>query len=332
MSDWFRGNKDVCEFIQMWIGYCLTGQTTRQDFLIAWGNKAGNGKSLLWGTILSILLGDMDGFYRTITSDALSTERVGNNDQLYNLNGSRFAFLSEPRRAKGTQIDNEILKTLTGDKRFTVEAKYKNALTFLLMCKFAMACNDMPDLKFDDEGTLRRIIIVEQNVCFVDAEKYASASEADKASGAVKLKDDAFIKALLANVEGLMKWALDGASRYVDNPRMPAPKELTKAKGKAMGEADVLGNWIKASIRNFTMVEPHLRPAGWDRKNLKFKTVKDLLRTEHLNFGQNQAGFNKKFKEKLEALGFEVGGREDKGDQYIRFAEEIGDEVEHVEE
>jgi P4 family phage/plasmid primase-like protien len=330
-SDWFKGNKPVCEFIQMWLGYCLTGYTTRQDFFIAWGNKAGNGKSLLWGTILSLLLGEEKGFYRTITSDALSSERVGNNDQLYDLNGSRFAFLSEPRRAKGTQIDNEILKTLTGDKSFTVEAKYKNALTFRLMCKFAMACNDMPDLKFEDEGTLRRILIGEQNVCFLDPEKYELASEEDKASGAVKRKDDSFIKALLENVEGIMKWALEGANMYIDDPRKAPPPELTKAKAKAMGEADVLGNWIKASIRNFTAIEPSKRPSGWERKNLKFKTVKDILRSEHLNFGQNQAGFNKRLKEKLESLGFEVGGREDKGDQYIRYAEETPDEVEHVE-
>jgi hypothetical protein len=327
-SDWFKGNKAVCDFIQMWIGYCLTGYTTRQDFFIAWGNKAGNGKSLLWGTILSMLLGENDGFYRTITSDALSTERVGNNDQLYNLNGARFAFLSEPRRAKGTQIDNEILKTLTGDKSFTVEAKYRNALTFRLMAKFAMACNDMPDLKFEDEGTIRRVLIGEQNVCFLDPDKYDAASEEDKRTGAVKRKDDAFIKALLANTEGLMKWALDGANRYIDDPRIAPPPELTKAKAKAMGEADVLGNWLRASIRNLATAA--VKPAGWERKNLKFKTIKDILRTEHLNFGQNLAGFNKKLKEKLEALGFEIGGREDKGDQYVRCADEIPDEVELV--
>jgi len=322
--DWFGQDADVARFVQFWIGYCLTGHTTRQDFLVIWGTKAGNGKSLLWGTILSILL---DKYYRTITSDALSTERVGNNDQLYNLNGGRFAFLSEPRRAKGTKIDNEIVKTITGDKYFTAEAKYKNAITFKLQAKVGMACNDMPDFKFDDKGTYRRVRVCEQNCEFLDPADYEKADPSAKASKRVMLKDDAFIADLLENTEGLMLWALEGASLFVDNPRMEAPEAMNSAKKKAVDETDVLGNWIKANIRNLRALEVADKPAGWERKNLKFKAVKDMMRLQNVNMGQNVVGFNKRFKEKLEALGYEVGGREDKGDQYIRYADEVPDEM-----
>lgn len=304
--DWFGQNVDVAKFIQYWIGYALTGFTTRQDFLIAWGTKAGNGKSLLWGKIMAILL---DKYYRTITSDALSTERVGNNDQLFNLNGARFAFLSEPRRAKGAKIDNEIVKTLTGDESFTVEAKYKNAITFKLSAKFGMACNDMPDIKFEDKGTYRRVKVAEQNCEFIDPADYEVADEEAKEKKRIMVKDDDFIKRLLENVEGLMLWALEGASLYIDNPRMEAPEAMSSAKDKAVNENDFLGIWIRGNI---------IKGKG----NLKFKRVKEMLNAQNETLGQRVQGFNRKLKEKLEMLGFEVGGREDKGDQYIRGAEE----------
>ena len=308
--DWYGQDAEVAEFIQYWIGYCLTGYTNRQDFLIIWGTKAGNGKSLVYGKIVSLLLHD---YYRMITSDALSTERVGNNDQLYNLNGARFAFLSEPRRAKGTKIDNEIVKTLTGDESFTVEAKYKNAITFKLQAKFAMACNDMPEIKFDDKGTYRRVKVAEQNCEFVDPSDYENADEEAKTKKRIIMKDDVFIKRLLENVEGLMLWALEGASRYIDNPRMDAPKAMSSAKEKAVNEADTLGIWLEGNITK-------------GKGNLKFKRVKEMMTDQKENFQQRQAGFNKRLKEKLERLGYEVGGREEKGDQYIKGAVENKEE------
>ena len=303
--DWFGQDAEVAKFIQYWIGYCLTGFVSRQDFLIVWGTKAGNGKSLLWGKIMAILL---DKYYRTITSDALSTERVGNNDQLYNLNGGRFAFLSEPRRAKGTKIDNEIVKTLTGDESFTAEAKYKNAITFKLQAKFGMACNEIPDIKFEDNGTYRRVKIAEQNCEFIDPHDYKDADEKAKKKKRIMMKDDEFIGRLLANVEGLMLWALEGASLFIDNPRMEAPKAMSSAKDKAVNEGDVLGIWIRGNIRK-------------GEKNLKFRLVKDTLNAQNEHLGQRQAGFNKQLKAKLEMLGYKIGGREDKGDLYIKCAE-----------
>ncbi len=324
--DWFGQDTEVADFIQYYVGYCLTGYTTRQEFLIAWGAKAGNGKSLLWGEIMPIMLGP---YFRTITSDALSTERVGNNDQLYNLNGARFAFLSEPRTARGTKIDNELVKTLTGDKSFTVEAKYKNAITFTLHAKIAMACNEMPELKFEDKGTYRRVKIAEQNCEFVDPADFVKADKEAIQNKRVMMKDEAFITRLKENVEGLMCWALEGASRFIDNPRMEAPKAMSAAKEKAVNEVDMLGIWIRKNIIHLASAEK--KPANWQKSNLKFKRVKEMMNADNENLGQHQQRFNRRLTEKLESLGFQIGGREDKGDQYIKCAMEVTFEEEEAE-
>lgn len=327
VNDWFRGDEAVGKFIQYYIGYCMTGFTKRQDFIINWGTKAGNGKSLLWGTIMRILLGDPEdtnnSYYHTITSDALSTERVGNNDQLYYLNGKRFAFLSEPRRTAKTQIDNEMLKNLTGDATFTAEAKYKNAITFKLSAKFGMACNDMPDLKFDDRGTYRRVLIAEQNVEFMDADAYEAMPQALKDANAVKPKDEEFIGRLLENTEGLMLWALEGSNAFIDDPHKEAPPAMAAAKSKAQTETDTLGTWITGNIRN-------LKATGeGEGKTITLAKLKSLWAEKKLAFGQTTKGFNKAFCDKCKRLGYEViEGRVGKSEEKLKYAEIIPDEEE----
>jgi P4 family phage/plasmid primase-like protien len=327
VNDWFRGDEAVGKFIQYYIGYCMTGFTKRQDFIINWGTKAGNGKSLLWGTIMRILLGDPEdtnnSYYHTITSDALSTERVGNNDQLYYLNGKRFAFLSEPRRTAKTQIDNEMLKNLTGDATFTAEAKYKNAITFKLSAKFGMACNDMPDLKFDDRGTYRRVLIAEQNVEFMDADAYEAMPQTLKDANAVKPKDEDFINRLLENTEGLMLWALEGSNAFIDDPHKEAPPAMAAAKSKAQTETDTLGTWITGNIRNLKTVE------GGETKTITLAKLKSLWAEKKLAFGQTTKGFNKSFCDKCKRLGYEViEGRVGKSEEKLKYAEIIPDEEE----
>ena len=314
--DWFAGNVEVAEFIQYWVGYCMTGYTNRQDFMIAWGTSAGNGKSLLWGEIMSILLGP---YYHTITSDALASERTGNNDQLYNLNGKRFAFMSEPRKGHSSKLDNELIKTLTGDKSFTAEAKFKGAMTFALMAKFLMACNEIPGFNLNEAGVKRRVLINEQNVSFLDADAWAALSPADRASSRFCLRDDAFVDALKANVEGLMLWALQGAMAYMKEPRRAAPKAMAGAKARATEEADVFGEWIRSNIRNLKEAMPY-------NKSVQMRTIKEMLRSQRVDVGQNAPGFERLLREKAIELGYETGGREGKGVFTIRYAEVIVDE------
>jgi P4 family phage/plasmid primase-like protien len=303
MNDWFKGDKTVIDFIQMYIGYILTGNTNRQEFMVAWGDQAGNGKSLLWGEIIPSLLSKR--YYARITSDAFADTGNPNNDQLYYLNGVRYAFMSEPRRGQKNAIDNELLKTITGDKDFTAQAKYKNKLTFKLMAKIVCACNDLPDFNCDDKGTWRRFLALLQNVSCLDKEEYDSANKALKADRSVILKDDAFVKQLLADTKGTMKWALEGAKRYIDNPRMDPPEAMKSAKMKAKESIDTLSHWLRGNLQ-----------AG--EKSLSFSALKSLWREKGLNFEQNKKGFAGRLENKIKLLGYTVDtGRAGKSEEKV---------------
>lgn len=317
MVDWYKDSETV-EYVQKYIGYCLTGYRNRQDFLCVWGSKAGNGKSLLFGDIMSILLGE---YHHVITSDALTSDRVGNNDQLYNLNGKRFAFLSEPSKSKKKRIDDQLVKNLTGDKSFTVEAKHKNAITFELHAKFVLACNSVPEFNFDDAGLKRRITVLEQNTEFVEKEVYDEAPEELKATGQIKMKDDELVGNLLENKEGMMLWALIGANGYMDNKRFALSQKMKVSKEKAVCEADILGQWLRANVRNLKDVKKD------DKKRITLRELKDIWKRNECDIPFKAYGFNKAFCEKAKSLGFEVSeGRTGKSEEKLIYVELIEDD------
>jgi P4 family phage/plasmid primase-like protien len=312
MGDWFKKDPVVIEFIQMVIGYCLTGFIDRQEFYVAWGSSAGNGKSLLWGEVLPSLLGKK--YYARITSNIFAETNNVNNDELYNLNGKRFAFMSEP---KVKMNENEI-KAATGDAEITAQAKYKNALTFNMMCKAMMACNDLPDVDVGSTSMYRRFCPVEQNVPCLEADDYDATPAAIREAGLVVKKDAEFVKALLADREGTLRWAIEGAKRYMANPRTPMPESMKSVKSKARDTIDTLTQWLRGNIE-----------AG-DR-NLTFKDIKDEWRAKGLNFEQNKKGFSAKLTQKLKMLGFTVNeGRMGKSEEKVLKARLVPDDVENM--
>lgn len=312
MNDWFKSNPVVIEYIQMVMGYCLTGFIDRQEFYVAWGSSAGNGKSLLWGEVLPGLLGKK--YYARITSNIFADTNNANNDELYNLNGKRFAFMSEP---KVKMNENEI-KAATGDAEITTQAKYKNALTFNVMVKVLMGCNDLPDVDVSSTSVFRRFAPFEQNVPCLEADDYEATPLAIREAGLVVKKDGAFVKALLADKEGTLRWVIEGAKRYMANPRTPMPESMKSVKSKARDNIDVLTQWLRGNVE-----------AG-DR-NLTFKEIKDEWRAKGLNFEQNKKGFGAKLAAKIRLLGFAVNeGRAGKSEEKVLKARLVPDDVENT--
>jgi hypothetical protein len=308
MNDWFNKNQEVIDFVQMYMGYMMTGYTDRQEILVVWGNEAGNGKSLLWGEIMPSLMSRGQGktkYYARITSDAFADTGNPNNDQLYYLNGKRYAFMSEPRRGVKSAFDNELLKTITGDKDFTAQAKYKNKLTFRLMCKIVCACNDLPEFNFDDKGTYRRVVILEQNIPCMEESDYLAVPQEVRDKGLVVKKDKAFVDALLADREGTLRWVMEGAIKYMNSPLQPVPEVMKASKAKAKETVDVLSQWLKGNIE-----------AG--NKSLTFKEIKDEWKNKGLNFEQNKKGFSQKLASKIRLLGYTVDeGRPGKAEEKV---------------
>ena len=251
MMDWFKGDKEKIEFLQYWLGYCLTGYTDRQDFLIMYGKNGGNGKSLLFEEILGK---DIFGkhLFQTLAGDALTREGA-NNDSIYSSKGKRMILLSEGEKAKGAEgINVNLLKKWTGGGDINISAKNKSNIDFSPEAKPVCLTNEIVKIPHDAKAYYRRTMYVEQNVSFVNPAIYEKLSEEEKASGDFKPQDLKFVLRLRANTEGTLKWLMTGTMMYMKDRKRRPPSSILKFTDEIRCEADPEAKWMKSSLMKTT--------------------------------------------------------------------------------
>lgn len=242
MSLWFKGNQEVIDFVQYWLGYCLTGHLTRQDFLIVYGTSAGNGKTTLFEEILQQdILGAQ--FATSMGEDAL-TKTGGNNDDIYYSFGKRLALCSEAGATSGAkEINISALKRVTGNGVIAAEAKFKGKKEEAFSAKVVFICNEMPKMP-QDKGQRRRTNVLEMNTKFVYPGEWDELTDEEKESGAFGIRRPEFISALRRNKEGTLAWLLEGAKRYMANPELTAPTCIRKYTEEALANACPNRRWF----------------------------------------------------------------------------------------
>jgi phage/plasmid-associated DNA primase len=79
----------------------------------------------------------------------------------------RFGFLSEPE--DGEKINIGLLKELTGSEEIVARGLlFQESTTFVMETKLFLACNELPDIKGEDQALWRRIRVVDFPSKFVD--------------------------------------------------------------------------------------------------------------------------------------------------------------------
>lgn len=244
MSLWFKGNKETISFLQYWLGYMITGHTARQDFLIVYGQSAGNGKTTLFQDIIQKDI--LTSLFATSLSEDALTQVGGNNDDIYFSFGKRLAIISEAGETKhAKELNISALKRCTGEDVISVSAKYKNKVEGVMTAKPVFICNKMPKMPGSDKAIKRRAITIEQNVKFVYPGEWDELTEEEKASGDYGVRNPTFIKALRDNKEGNLKWLLQGAKRYIENPLLTAPTHIRQYTEECIDSANEDWAWFK---------------------------------------------------------------------------------------
>lgn len=154
------------EYVLNILATSLNGSNTEQSVFFHNG-KGSNGK-----TTLMSLIGKAYGNYYACLSPETFTEKVkaNGNNEVYRLEGKRFATFNEPDDTNGSQLQTSTLKNFGEVEVVKLRGKclYKQDFWFKNQSTLHGCMNNKPSLSGVDGGIARRVKIIDYNTQFVD--------------------------------------------------------------------------------------------------------------------------------------------------------------------
>jgi putative DNA primase/helicase len=217
--------QEVRTWLQKFVGYCMTGKTDEQMFVVFHGLGA-NGKSVFVETVKKVM-----GEYATqaqFSTFCQSAQSESIRNDLARLNKIRLVVATEG--VDSAVLDEGIVKQITGGDEIAARFLHKEFFTFKPKFKLILVTNHKPAIKGTDNGIWRRVVLVPW---FVTVQK----ENMDK-SLSFKLEHE---------LSGILNWALDGLNLYLKEG-LDLPDSIKVANAQYRDESDVVGNWIAEQV------------------------------------------------------------------------------------
>ena len=186
----FANDADVIEYMQVVLGYCLTGMIDRQEFYIFHGQGT-NGKSTLTN-IIERILGSYCGI---LLPEALFEGGGSANVDLATMAGKRLGIASEAESNK--RLNCAQIKRLTGNSTVKVRELYRGTFEMPVKFKIIIACNKTPAFDGNDGALKRRVKVIPFDVIIPDGKQ-----------------DRQLPSKLWAERQGILAWLVQGAIKY----------------------------------------------------------------------------------------------------------------------
>lgn len=220
----FGDDIESVELLQEWMGYCLTGDTAKQKMLLLVGPRR-SGKGTI-GRVITNLVGRGNVVGPTTSSLAGSFG-------LQPLIEKSLAIVSDARfggDSVGTVVER--LLCISGEDTMTIDRKFLGAVSMKLATRFMFLTNELPRLNDASTALAGRFLVLRLTNTFYGNED-------------VTLTD-----ALLAELPGILLWAIDGWKRLHARGKFVQPKS-----GKdAVRDMEDLASPVGAFIRDRCVV------------------------------------------------------------------------------
>lgn len=214
------GKESLINYLQLIVGYCLTGSIKEQCLFIFNGFGA-NGKS----TFLEIIRKMLGDYALHTPATTLLTNNMTIRNDLARLKSSRF--VSAVEIGIGKKLNEALTKELTGGdpitSRFLFREYFEQTPTF----KLFIAANYKPEIQGMDHGIWRRIRLIPFHVVLKDEEI-----------------DRDLPKKLEAELPGILAWAVRGCLEWQKNG-LAMPDDVQSATAEYKEDSDIISKFIE---------------------------------------------------------------------------------------
>jgi putative DNA primase/helicase len=219
LEEIFAGDEKLINYVQLAIGYSLTGRTDEQCLFFLYGTGA-NGKSVFLSTI-RFLLGE---YAVTAPPTVLLGKGAQDNAAIARLHGARFAVASEV--GEDSNFDEVTVKQLTGGDAVSCRHLYMDYFEYMPQFKLWVGGNYKPKVRGTDYAIWRRLKLIPFNVTFPEDKRDPKLEE--------KLKKEA---------AGIFNWAVEGFQKWSETG-LQEPKIVTAATSEYHSESDIVGQFL----------------------------------------------------------------------------------------
>jgi putative DNA primase/helicase len=218
----FGGDSDLISYVQLAVGYAITGCTNEQLIHILFG-EGQNGKSVFLNTIAYIL--GPYAFSLPFSSFEKSSRGGIPND---------IAATVDKRLITASEVDEEMIlneariKAMTGGDAQSARRLYAEFFNFNPTAKVCLIVNRKPRIEDDSYAIWRRIRLVPFPHKFEKADKLLQE----------KLKQEA---------PGILLWAVRGCLLWQNEGLDNIPKAILEATHSYRAESDVVGQFLSSA-------------------------------------------------------------------------------------
>ena len=147
----------VRNYTMRFLSKCLSGENRDEGFYI-WTGSGGNGKSKLI-ELTQMVLGE---YACGLPVSLITSKRASSNSatpEMERTKGVRLVVMQEPEADENINIG--LMKELTGNDKIIARGLYKEPVEFNPQFKLLLMCNDLPSIPSNDDGTWRRLEVVD---------------------------------------------------------------------------------------------------------------------------------------------------------------------------
>ncbi len=286
------GRQDMVDFLQRFLGYCVSGLNVEHFFVVLWG-RGRNGKSIIVEAIKRIL----GPLAKPIASEMLLDQgkfggknASGPSPEIMGLRGVRLAFGSETD--DGRRISPSRVKWLSGGDTLVGRNPHdKYEVAFQPTHKLVLLTNHKPGAPADDYAFWERCLLVPFNLSFVNREPQAEYE---------RRADPELLQKLLAEGPGILAWLVEGFLRWQEDKGLKPPAAVLEATAEYRRGEDTMADFIDARCE----LGPDLSVDATDLYNSFSEWWEEVMKTK---FVPAQKKFGRIMKEKYESR--KVGGK-----------------------